>query len=357
FVESGNTGTVITSNLIGVGADGTTGIPNIGNGVAILTNGVIVGGDPGSAGNVIASNGGHGVDVTSGSNNAIQGNSMYGNGGRGINLLADGSVPANDACDVDGGSNGLANWPVLATASSLGGLTQVTGTHNSAASTTFRVEFFVNTAGDAVDHRAGRSFFGAANVTTDASCNAAFNFSFPIALAPGEQVTATSIDPSGNTSVFSNAVVVSAPPAPVPTISAIRPNSGSMAGGSAVVIEGTNLDTTTSVMFSGNSGQVFGTIVAASPGSLTVTAPGYPPGGAVDVVVTNAAGSVTSTGGFTYVGDDNAARDFSLSNPSPRWTYGYETARGATLTPYSIRFKNGALDVWSSNGAEPLLVH
>ena len=101
FVESGNTGTVITSNLIGVGADGTTGIPNGGNGVTILTDGVTVGGDPGSAGNVIASNGGHGVDVTSGSNNAIQGNSMYGNGGRGINLLADGSVPANDACDVD----------------------------------------------------------------------------------------------------------------------------------------------------------------------------------------------------------------------------------------------------------------
>jgi hypothetical protein len=127
------------------------------------------------------------------------------------------------------------------------------------------------------------------------------------------------------------------------TVSAFRPNSGSTAGGSAIIIEGTNLDTVSSVTFGG----IAATINATSASSLTVTAPGLAAGGSVSVVVTNAGGATTVVNAFTYVNNDDVARDFSIAvNPSPRWSYGSEPTRGGTFTLYPSH-SSGSLDLWS----------
>ena len=352
YIGASQPGVVITGNFIGTGVDGTTSLGNSNMGITINTDGVTVGGDPGSAGNVIADNRFDGVNVATGNNNAIQGNSIYGNGRLGISLTLNGSVLANDSCDADGGSNAHANWPVLSSVTSSGGTTTIVGTHNSTASTTFHLEFFSNLSTDAAANRAGRTVLGSVDAVTDASCNAAFNISLPIALSAGDLVTATSTDPSGNTSGFSNAVAVAAA-APTPTITAIRPASGGTAGGSAVVIEGTNLDTLTSVTFAGNPA----TINFSAATSITVTAPPNATGGPVDVVVTNSGGGATSTSGFNYAADDNLARDFSVAmNPSPRWTYGYEPAAYGAFTPFSTHFRSGSADIWWF-GNEPTILH
>ncbi|NEW99898.1 transporter [Rhodopseudomonas sp. BR0G17] len=81
-----------------------------------------------------------------------------------------------------------------------------------------------------------------------------------------------------------------------PTISSISPSSGSTAGGTAVTIGGTNLSGVTSVTVGGASA----TLGTNTSTSISITTPAGT-AGARDVIVTTAGGSVTSTGGFTYV--------------------------------------------------------
>ena len=65
-------------------------------------------------GNLVAYNGGFGVNVEEGVHNTVRGNSIHDNGSLGINLYTGGSLPkANDAGDVDNGSNNLQNFPIL----------------------------------------------------------------------------------------------------------------------------------------------------------------------------------------------------------------------------------------------------
>ncbi|MFF2184919.1 IPT/TIG domain-containing protein [Streptomyces sp. NPDC058155] len=82
----------------------------------------------------------------------------------------------------------------------------------------------------------------------------------------------------------------------VPTVTAVTPTSGPTSGGTGVTITGTNLGTTESVTFDGNPAPF--TLVNSTTVSA-VTPPGA--AGAVDVVVTNPAGSDTAAGAFTYV--------------------------------------------------------
>lgn len=86
-----------------------------------------------------------------------------------------------------------------------------------------------------------------------------------------------------------------------PTISAITSNAGTVAGGVSVTISGTNLSTTSSVTFDG----ALATISSKSNTQVVVVTPSHA-AGAVDVVVTNSAGSVTSSNGYTYVNPPNS---------------------------------------------------
>jgi uncharacterized repeat protein (TIGR01451 family) len=129
-----------------------------------------------------------------------------------------------------------------------------------------------------------------------------------------------------------------------PVVSAIRPNSGSVAGSGGVIIEGTNLNTVTSVTF----GAASGTIVSSTATQLTVAAPAHA-AGVVNVAITNPVGTYTITNGFTYIDNDDAARDFfTNTNPSARWSYGYETSRGSAFNLYSSRGNSSGFDYWGA---------
>jgi hypothetical protein len=78
----------------------------------------------------------------------------------------------------------------------------LSGTLNSTAATTYRIEFFANTTCDATGYGEGETFIGTIDLTTDADGNASFGpLTFPA--VENTDITATATDPDGNTSEFS----------------------------------------------------------------------------------------------------------------------------------------------------------
>jgi hypothetical protein len=220
-----STGTaVIQGNNIGIGANGSSNIGNIGDGIDFAsgaTGSTVGASSSGGAGaNIIAFNGagrtnGAGVGVPNGSaTNKIFSNSIFSNTGSstgiGIDLSAGGSATdgptANDACDGDAGGNNLQNFPVLTSAQSTGSSITIAGILNSTASTTFTIEFFSNPAGTSQ----GRTFLGSTSTTTNGACSGAFNAVLAQTVSAGLNITAAATDPSGNTSEFSAAVASTA---------------------------------------------------------------------------------------------------------------------------------------------------
>jgi hypothetical protein len=229
------TGNLIQGNIIGADITGIQPVSNSPGGITINGHDNTVGGTDPDARNIIAFNGGAtpmcnafdaGIWVhNSGAiNNALLGNSIFSNAGLGIDLEFDGDpncVEPNDNCDVDTGPNEMQNYPVLTSATSGGGNTTVQGSLNSAANTTFRVEFFDNTQCDPFGNGEGETFIGSADVMTDGNCDATIDISLPVAVASGHVVTATATDPNNNTSEFSACVPVQgATPTPTPTATA-----------------------------------------------------------------------------------------------------------------------------------------
>lgn len=119
-----------------------------------------------------------------------------------------------------------------------GGNTGVTGALNSTANASFTVDFF---AGDAADATLGsnQTYLGSTLVSTDATCNGAFNVTLPVATAPGKFISATATDADGNTSEFSAGVIVGAPTAAPASISGrVTTASGEPLGGVTVSLNG-----------------------------------------------------------------------------------------------------------------------
>lgn len=259
----------IQGNLIGTKAGGIAALGNSLDGINIRGSSNLVGGPTATAANVISGNGGQGIrigtnnatvqdnlvqgnfigtDVT-GSNplgntgsgvlildafaNRVLGNAIAFNGDLGIDLGADG-VTINDNCDGDiGSSNNLQNFPIITNANSVGGNTTITGTLNSTANTSFRIEFFASASPDPSAQGEGQTFIGFTTVTTGGICTASINVSFPLTLSGGQFITATSTDPANNTSEFSNARFVVSPTAANGTV------NGQVLDQSARGIEGT----------------------------------------------------------------------------------------------------------------------
>ena len=228
-------GTVIRGNLIGTDVSGTLALGNL-SGISVNTSAnCIVGGTEAGEGNVIRFNAGFGVAVNAESlSTRILGNAISDNAGLGIDLTPLG-LTANDAGDADSGANNLQNFPVLTAAA--GG---VEGTLNSLPNTTFRIEFFGNTACDASGNGEGATFLGATNVTTDATGNAAIPF---FAANAGQFVAATATDSSNNTSEFSTCVLTSETPAI--TLVATDPDASELGGNTGTVVVTRSGSTTT----------------------------------------------------------------------------------------------------------------
>ena len=204
---------LIIGNYIGSDVTGAVDLGNFTYGISIdRASNNTIGGLTAAEGNLIFGNDNSGIglfDLTGfpATSNKILRNSIYNNSRRGIDFYDDG-VTANDSLDADTGPNNLQNFPVLSCVTSINGSTTIQGTLNSLATTSFRIEFFVNDACDASGNGEGQTFIGSSNVTTNGSGDATVNATFAQTIAAGKFITATAtrLDSSNNpveTSEFS----------------------------------------------------------------------------------------------------------------------------------------------------------
>jgi hypothetical protein len=219
-------GNVLQGNFIGTDASGTADLGNGLDGVALSSSsavGNLIGGPLAADGNVIAFNGGAGVDLSGvlPQNNTIRRNSIYSNGNLGITLQQSTTPLPNDLLDADLGANGLQNYPVLASATSDAISVAVQGVFFSAPNRPYLLDFYANDAVDPSGFGEGKTYIGSIGVATDPAGNAVFNGAFPASLPPGQFITATATDAvTGATSEFSAAIDLSNPlPPPPPTLS------------------------------------------------------------------------------------------------------------------------------------------
>jgi hypothetical protein len=82
-------------------------------------------------------------------------------------------------------------------------LTTIEGTLTSAPSTTFQLEFFVNSVCNYNGYGEGKQFLASFPLTTGADGNAAFTFTVAVSVDPDQFIAATATDPGNNTSEFS----------------------------------------------------------------------------------------------------------------------------------------------------------
>lgn len=206
-------GTIIQGNKIGVGPDGTTPVPNSNVGILLTSSqpsgGGIIGGTLPGQGNVIANSCVQGISFNQPTTNeAILGNSIYANSQFGIALQPSNEPLVNDTGDADTGANNRQNKPALTSASVNGaGVATISGSLDSEALKTYRVEFFSDVDCHHSGFGEGRTFLGFANLTTNGSGSVGFG---PMTFngAPTNQTafSATATDPDGNTSEFSQCI-------------------------------------------------------------------------------------------------------------------------------------------------------
>jgi CSLREA domain-containing protein len=200
------TGTKVQGNFIGTDPEGTSALGNLSEGVRITGSDNLVGGSRSGPANVIAFNGGHGVQVSGDASvrNRILRNSILHNDVQGIELGFGGETP-NDNKDTDTGPNNLQNKPVLTSAVTGGNSTTIQGTLNSTPNKTFTIQFFSNPP-DSSDE--GLKFIGQKSVSTNANGNASFSFSPAQKVPDGQFITATATNKKGNASEFSDEELV-----------------------------------------------------------------------------------------------------------------------------------------------------
>jgi Right handed beta helix region len=206
FVFADSTATRVEGNLIGTKKDGTSALGNTGHGVFINdASDNLVDGTSSATANTIAFNGADGVLVlgSDSTGNRILLNSIFSNGGLGIDLKGGtenaAGATANDPGDGDTGANGLQNKPVITSATTSGSTTTIKAKLNSTPNRTFEILFFSNASGDE-----GEQFIGQKSVSTNSNGNVTFNFVPSQAVAAGQRITATATNVvEANTSEFS----------------------------------------------------------------------------------------------------------------------------------------------------------
>ncbi|MBI4569978.1 MAG: IPT/TIG domain-containing protein [Planctomycetes bacterium] len=119
-----------------------------------------------------------------------------------------------------------------------------------------------------------------------------------LVVTPGQDASgpvAVTVRNSNGAATLANAYTYDA----LVAISALTPTVGRLTGGVVVTVSGRGFTTKadTTVTFGGTAA----TVVAVSAGAVTVVTPARGAAGAVDVVVSNGAGSATLTAGFEYV--------------------------------------------------------
>jgi parallel beta-helix repeat protein len=222
LVITNTAGIVVDDNAI-VGNDRTGVFVLSGDAVTVTGNHIAdsgfygiehVGGSGGTAaGNTITGGGSVGVLVIGGvftREFTVTRNSIVDNSGLGIDLVGGKEdatgVTRNDAQDRDTGGNGLINYPERLTATDDGTSTAVEGRITSPDPQSVTVELFVNDAPDPSGFGEGQTFLA----TAISDAKGRFTATLPSGLA-GRWLTATATDSAGNTSEFSETVLVGSP--------------------------------------------------------------------------------------------------------------------------------------------------
>jgi parallel beta-helix repeat protein len=339
--------TNISNNLIGTDRTGTANLGNGSHGIYFLCAGA-----PNNLvdSNTIAFNGADGIRIEpdyrfllSGmTGNKFTRNSIYSNGGLGINLLpppfgtVDGVTP-NDPGDGDAGGNNLQNFPVLTAANHNGATTDVQGSLNSAANTSFRIEFFSQAMCDSSGNGEGQNFRGFTSVTTDGSGDVSFSVSLP-SVPVGQVITATATDPANNTSEFSACRTVCV----APSISADPSNQTVCSGASAgfsVTASGSSL--TYAWRKNGSPLSNGGNISGADTATLTINPTSSLDIGSYDVIVGGCNPPATSMAATLTV---NAPPGCSISGASA-------VCAGSTGNTFSAPIGGTLTYGWSISGA------
>ena len=231
--------------------------------------------DPRSSMIGLCVNAGIGVLGNGATGNAIRGNSIFANGTIGIDLATDG-VTANDALDADTGPNLRQNYPIVISAVPLvPSGTHVLGTFDSAPSTTYTLDFFVNPACAAHPHDFNERllYLASVDLATDGAGHAVLDQTLAYTIEAGQPVTITATDPAGNTSELSPRIVFS-----------INPTSGPAAGGILFTVRGTNFKAGFTLTVGGLPAT---DLVLQSSTQVEGRSPALPAGSLGDVVLTN----------------------------------------------------------------------
>jgi hypothetical protein len=219
LLEDSANDALVRSNHIGVDTTGAGSLGNRGSGIRVDGTGNTIGGADASA-NTIAWNAQGGITVSDvGLDNPILGNSVFANIGLGIDLLNPVPLPpagvtANDAGDADTGANRRQNYPEIASAQTVGGVTTISFTLNSTAGTRFRVELFAAATCDPSGNGEATTYLGSMNVRTPPAANVTGGTTTTGVSTPSGTVvvaTATELTTTGafaSTSEFSMCFVV-----------------------------------------------------------------------------------------------------------------------------------------------------
>jgi uncharacterized repeat protein (TIGR01451 family) len=214
-LTSGDTaGLTVQGNAIGTDATGVIRLGNLLNGVCLGSSSNMIGGTILGAANLIEFNGsgrvGAGVQLVGAvTGNSILSNAIESNAGLGINL---GSGPTPNHAPGTPGPNNYQNYPVLSLVQNDGTSTKINGTLSEEPNTSYLIQFFASPQADPSGYGQGQLLVGSMSVQTDAQGIANFSTQLPPAATPGEFLSATATDASGNTSEFARCVMVQGVP-------------------------------------------------------------------------------------------------------------------------------------------------
>jgi parallel beta-helix repeat protein len=182
---AGSDGNRVVGNWIGTNKTARRDLGNGGSGVRIMNgdNNAVGTADESGPINRIMHNGEDGVEILSGTGNSVLRNSMTDNGNLAIDLGADGST-ANDPNDLDTGANDLQNGPEIEEATT----TEVEWELETTPNATYRLEFY---ACDARGAGEGLTYLGSTTALTDANGDADETTPLPAPVEEGDFVGMT----------------------------------------------------------------------------------------------------------------------------------------------------------------------